>query len=156
MPDNKPTVEISNQQLLDFDEEPLIAVVHAILDDYGFARGEISIAVVDDQAMRELNRQYLDHDYETDVLSFVLDLDPDQGLLNGQLIVSADTAAREAAELGVPLQSELMLYVTHGTLHLVGFDDQDPASVLEMRSMEQEFLAAFDIVPRWDASEELD
>lgn len=154
MPEKQNTIEVSNRQDLGFDEESLISVVRSILDNYGFERGEISIAIVDDPEIRELNRQYLNHDYETDVLSFVLDFEPERGLLNGQLIVSADTAAREANELGVPLQSELMLYVTHGTLHLVGFDDLDPASALEMRSMEHQFLAPFEIVPRWDAGGE--
>ena len=147
-------VEIANQQSLEFDENSLIAIALRIAEDYGFTAGELSIAIVDDPSMRELNREYLEHDYETDVLSFPLDIDRESGNLNGQLIVSADTAAREADELGVSLQTELMLYVTHGTLHLVGFDDTDPASRLEMRSAEQEYLELFGHQPKWVTEED--
>ena len=63
-------------------------------------RAEISIAIVDDQRMHALNRQYLQHDYPTDVLSFVLECDEAAKSLDGEIIASADYAAREAPRYG--------------------------------------------------------
>ncbi len=114
-----------------------------IMDDHGITQGELSIAMVDDSAIRKLNKQYLNHDYETDVISFVLDEDESLGRMDGQLIVSTDTAAREAVEANWSFEAELMLYVVHGTLHLVGYDDKDPAAILEMRSAETKYMARF-------------
>ena len=80
----------------------------------------VDVAVVDDPTIHRLNRERLDHDWPTDVVSFLYDDDP----LTGELIVSADTAERVAKELGWDPTAELALYVVHGTLHLLGFDDQ--------------------------------
>lgn len=133
-------IEISNQQSLAFDETPLIEAARRILVDHDFSDVELSIAVVDDPTMRQLNKQYLDHDYETDVLSFVLDCDTQGGSLGGQLIVSADTAQRESVDAGWSMEMELLLYVIHGTLHLVGYDDKRPDDVEEMRRAEHRYL----------------
>ncbi len=154
MNQDSPIVEISNQQTRVVDEEPLIRLACTIFQAHHWRQGEVSIAIVDDPEMRRLNNRYLDHDYETDVLSFVLDADPEQGLLNGQLIVSADTAASNAEEFGSTLQEELMLYVAHGSLHLVGLEDQDELSAAEMRQAERAYLERFGIRPRWEESSE--
>ncbi|MCL4156901.1 UNVERIFIED_CONTAM: hypothetical protein GTU68_021320 [Idotea baltica] len=90
--------------------------------------------------MRVLNRQYLNHDYETDVLSFVLEWDEKNGHLLGQLIVSTDTATSLAVEIGATMQDELLLYVIHGMLHLVGYEDSRPALAAEMREAEKIYL----------------
>ena len=125
------------------DEESLGSAARAILADHDVATGELSIAIVDDPAIRKLNKQYLNHDYETDVISFVLDEDEATGRLDGQLIVSTDTAAREAIDAGWSFDAELMLYVVHGTLHLVGYGDKDPAAVPEMRAAEAKYMTRF-------------
>jgi probable rRNA maturation factor len=140
-------IEISDQQSRTFDSEKLVHVVRLILQNYGVASAEISIALVDDPTMRELNRQYLDHDYATDVLSFLLNETEDA--ITGQLIVSTDTAARVAEELGIQLEHELLLYVIHGTLHLVGLDDTQPDLADEMRAAECEFLGRLGIGYHW-------
>jgi probable rRNA maturation factor len=140
---NQLIVETCNQQKMSVDEATLTSAARTILADHGIDQGELSIAIVDDPAIRVLNRQYLNHDYETDVISFVLDEDEATGQLDGQLIVSTDTAAREASNAGWTFEAELLLYVVHGTLHLVGFDDKDPTAVPEMRSAEAKYMAKF-------------
>ncbi len=136
-------IEIADQQQLKVDTKPLLQIANAILHDYGVVSGELSIALVDDPTIRELNQKYLNHDWETDVISFVLEQSED--LLIGQLIVSTDTATRMADELGSTFDEEMALYVTHGTLHLVGFDDLDAESAIEMRAAEREYLSKFAI-----------
>ena len=141
-------VEIADEQEAHvITYERLIAAARSILTDAGYTSGEVSIAIVDDAAMHELNRQYLAHDYPTDVLSFVLEEDESQ--LIGQLIVSADYAAREAPQFGWTTDDELLLYTIHGALHLVGYDDQQPDLKAAMREQERVHLARFGLSPQY-------
>ena len=133
-------VEIADQQAIPVDADALIAIIRQILSDHQIQSAEISLALVDDPSIRNLNRQYLQHDYETDVISFVLDWEPDTRALTGQLIVSTQTASREADSVGSSFEEELMLYVIHGTLHLVGLDDKSADDALHMRAQEQKYL----------------
>lgn len=120
------------------DEERLRSVVRAILAEAGVTLGDISLAIVDDATIHRLNRQYLDHDYPTDVLSFELER---QGTrLEGEIVASGQTAQREAASHGWDAESELLLYVIHGALHLVGYDDQTAEDTKEMRRQEARWL----------------
>lgn len=121
------------------DEARLRETIAAILADAGIEQYNVSVAVVDDATIHELNRQYLAHDFPTDVLSFVLEQKP--GQLEGEVIVSADTAARSAASYQWTADDELLLYVIHGTLHLVGYDDLEDAPREQMRAAEQRYLA---------------
>ncbi|MDA7950014.1 MAG: rRNA maturation RNase YbeY [Pirellulaceae bacterium] len=118
--------------------EPFIAAVEYILKDKNITRGEISLAVVDDKKIHELNLAYLDHDYPTDVLSFALE--EGDNFLEGEVIVSYDTAKQKGVEYAWPPEQELLLYVIHGTLHLVGYDDKEENARLEMRQKETEVL----------------
>ena len=80
------------------NEAQLKEAATAVLQDSTFSSAAISLAVVDDETIHELNRRHLDHDWPTDVLSFVLEDDGDH--LEGEVILSADTAATVANELG--------------------------------------------------------
>ena len=85
--------------------------------------------------MAELNREHLRHRGPTDILTF------DYGDGTGELVISLDTAAREAAARGLPLRREVALYVAHGLLHLTGLDDRTPAQRRAMRRAERALLA---------------
>ena len=149
--ENSHRIEISDQQQRPVDFEDCISVARMILDDFGFDQSEISIALVDDPTIRDLNKQYLNHDYETDVISFVLE--ESDTALTGQLLVSTDTAEKMGQQIGVPMQHELLLYVIHGMLHLVGFDDTDPESAEKMRAAEADYLGRFGIKHHWEPSQ---
>ena len=95
-------------------------------------------------AASTLCAEHLDHDYPTDVLSFPMADDP---VLMGEILVSADTARREAAARGHPAYHELLLYAVHGTLHLLGYDDHDPKARARMRRAERAALAALGVPP---------
>lgn len=108
--------------------------VHAACG-FGHCRaGSINVRVTDDATIRQINRDFLDHDYATDVISFPYACDPPQ--VEGELVVSLDTAVDQAADQGWSPLCELLLYVVHGCLHLVGLDDQDDDSSARMRSAE--------------------
>lgn len=126
------------QSLLTVEQTRLQAAVRQILVDAGLRTAVIGIAVVDDQAIHALNRQYLQHDYPTDVLSFPLE--QNDGHLEGEVVVSADTADCHAKEAGWSASDELLLYVIHGMLHLVGFRDKRPDDIAAMRCAELKYL----------------
>jgi probable rRNA maturation factor len=87
----------------------------------------LSIAFVTDAAIRKINRKFLKHDFATDVISFPLGTD-----LLGELVISAEYAAREAKARGISVEEELLRYVAHGILHLLGYDDHDPKAKARM------------------------
>jgi probable rRNA maturation factor len=128
------------------DRRQLIEAARVVFRGEGVGRGEISLAVVDDAEMRSLNRRHLGHDYPTDVLSFLLDSSP--GEIVGEIIVSADTAARTAGELGLTVAGELLLYVVHGALHLAGHDDHTDGDARKMRRLEARYLRAWEAAAR--------
>lgn len=123
------------------------AAVRRILDLEQVVAAELSVAVVDDAAIHEVNRDHLGHDYATDVISFLYDSRPaaspssksprGSGLvIEGEIVVSAETARREAPRQGWTARSELLLYIAHGLLHLCGYDDLTPSEKRIMRRRE--------------------
>lgn len=134
-------VDISDGQThVPVDHAALRSLVEGVLRGEGIAAASISLALVDDSTIHRVNREHLSHDYPTDVISFVLS-DEDDPALSGELIVSTETAARVAAEIGAPAWNELALYVVHGLLHLCGYDDLDEESAATMREREDAVLA---------------
>ncbi len=115
------------------ETEAVREVVTQVLRGEQVDQAEISVAIVDDAEIHELNRRFLDHDYPTDVLSFVLE---NATALEGEIIVSADTAQARAVEEGWSALEELTLYVVHGALHLVGYDDKSSSARVLMRQRE--------------------
>jgi probable rRNA maturation factor len=141
-------IDVADEQsLLEVDEPRLREAVKRVLAEEGIQEAAISLAIVDDAMIRPLNARYLGHDYATDVLSFVLEQSDQR--LEGEIIVSAETAIRSAAGFGWQPADELLLYVIHGALHLVGCDDLDPQQQVQMRQREREHLAHFGLAPRY-------
>jgi probable rRNA maturation factor len=137
-------IALSNQQSRHpVDEAQLTEAAAAVLRDSAFSSAAISLAVVDDEMMHELNRRHLEHDWPTDVLSFVLENDGNH--LEGEVILSADTAAAAAGEHGHSDAEEQLLYVIHGMLHLVGYDDKGDNNAQEMRAAECRYLQKFGV-----------
>ena len=133
-------IEIANrQQALPVDRRLLRRAVRAVLTEEGIADAEISLAIVDDPTIRDLHRRYLGHDDPTDVISFVLERT--ETWLEGEVIVSADTARTAAPRYGCSPAEELLRYVIHGTLHLAGYRDATPRERAMMRAGERKYLA---------------
>lgn len=112
--------------------------ISTIASDYGWEDGQVSVAIVDDETIHAMNRQYLEHDYPTDVLSF--DLTDREDFIEGEIIASLDTAERVAAENDWHPFQELLLYIVHGMLHIVGLQDSSPAQSRRMRAEERHYL----------------
>jgi probable rRNA maturation factor len=107
---------------------------------------ELSIPLVDDEGIRVVNRDYLHKDRPTNVISFAMQegeggqIQPD---LLGDVVISTETAARDAAEAGLTFESELYFLLLHGMLHLVGYDHERGTAeeALRMESKEEEIFA---------------
>jgi probable rRNA maturation factor len=125
--------------------------MRALLEHAGVHRASLSIAIVDDRAIRAVNQEHLDHDWSTDVISFPYS-EPGDPELSGELVVSAETASVTARQAGVDPRNELALYLVHGLLHLLGHDDSTVAGREAMRRREGELLQAIGIVNTFSAA----
>jgi probable rRNA maturation factor len=119
-------------------------ILRDLFEAEGIRHGDVSISIVHDSEMHVLNRQYLNHDYPTDVLSFVFERTADT--VDGEIVVSADMALARCGEFGWGPSVELTLYLIHGALHLVGYDDKSPADRQAIRQREAHYLACLGVV----------
>ncbi len=143
-------VDITNRQRhLKIDRKRLESAVRQALEQAGRERAEVSLAVVDDATIAELHGRYLDDPTPTDVLSFPLQSGSQE--LEGEVVVSAETAVRMAARYGWAPADELLLYVVHGTLHLAGCLDATAQQRAAMRKQERAVLARFGLAPCYRA-----
>ena len=134
-------IRIANpQETVELNYTQLRTIGQKVLEGEGVKEAAISIAVVDDATMHALNKRFLDHDEPTDVLTFPLS-GPKAKKLEGEVVIGADVARREATERGHSVDDELALYVIHGLLHLCGYDDHDEEDTREMRSRERHWLS---------------
>ncbi|MFQ5490036.1 MAG: rRNA maturation RNase YbeY [Phycisphaerae bacterium] len=123
----------------DLDDGRIILAVETTLRHCDCQDAKLEFALVDDQAIAELNQRYLNHTGPTDVLSFDLG-DDRQGGVEGQIVASIQTAERQARQHGHSVQAEIILYCVHGTLHLLGYDDHEPDQAARMHRLEDELL----------------
>jgi len=110
----------------------------------------LSVVLTSDDEIRDLNRQYRGKDTPTDVLSFPQtegefgDVDPD---FLGDIVISVETALRQAAEKGAPPEREIDILLVHGLLHLLGYDHEtNRADAARMRRMERKLLGASGLI----------
>jgi len=127
----------SPQESVELDRKRLRETARAVLEGEGVHDADISLAFVDNPTIHRLNKQYLDHDEPTDVLSFPLS---EGKRLAGELVVGAEVARAQADSAGHDVQAELALYVIHGLLHLCGYHDHEPGDVARMRARERHYL----------------
>lgn len=113
--------------------------VELALQRHRCPQARLQIALVDDHAIAKLNQQYLGHEGPTDVLSFDLS-EPGMDGVEGQLVVSLETARREAQRRNHAVEAEVLLYCLHGTLHLLGHDDASADGARQMHELEDELL----------------
>ncbi|MEM8485409.1 MAG: rRNA maturation RNase YbeY [Bacteroidota bacterium] len=123
------------------EETTLHKLVALACTGENFSLEDLSIVLSDHATVRELNVSYLNHDYNTDVLSFPLN-DPEVSqTVDGEIYVDLDTAAERCAEFGVTFEEEACRYVVHGLLHLMGYLDDTAEGKATMRSREDLYLA---------------
>lgn len=102
---------------------------------------ELNIIFVSDEELLVMNRQFLDHDYYTDIITF--DLGTDNKTIQGELYISLDRVKENADTLGQKYSSEFTRVVAHGLLHLIGFQDKKSEQIVEMRACENDAIALY-------------
>lgn len=120
------------------DERKVTRWVKAVAAEYGFTVGNINYIFCSDERELEVNRQFLGHDYYTDVITFDYST---ASTLNGDIFISLDTVKSNAEMVGVRFEDELLRILIHGVLHLTGQGDKTPETKAQMTAKEEFALA---------------
>jgi probable rRNA maturation factor len=148
-PDPRYRIEVIDHAGDNSFEAKIAAAVQSVLQGEDVPRAEISVALVDDPTIHRLNRDFLQHDWPTDVVTFpgddpmspaVAEDDSGTEAVFGEIIISVDTARRVAEEMELGELGEIVLYAIHGTLHLIGLDDHSESDQAEMRAAESKYM----------------
>ena len=127
---------------LDFNAARLRKMLRALCERFAVRRADISIVIVNDTQIKKVNKEFLGRSYITDVISFDLSDENGDGRVF-ELVINAQEARRQAKSRGHSDEAELALYVVHGFLHDVGFDDAKQSEAARMHTMEDEILDEF-------------
>jgi rRNA maturation RNase YbeY len=119
-------------------QREMIASVQKALKGHKVTNAKVDIVLLSDSRIRTLNKQYLKHDYATDVITFPLEEQP----LYGEIYVSLETARRQAKEYQVTVVNELCRLAVHGALHLLGYDDAEKKDREAMAAMENKYIVS--------------
>lgn len=122
----------------ELDQPKVRQWIRSVAADYGFAVGEITYVFTDDEGELRVNRQFLEHDYYTDVITFDYST---QTVISGDIFISLDMVKHNAEQVGTIFVEELMRIMIHGVLHLTGQGDKTPESKAQMTEKENLALA---------------
>lgn len=115
--------------------------IKAVADCYGYTIGEVGYEFCTDDRILEVNKEYLQHDYYTDIITF----DYTEGnVLNGDIVISVDTVKSNAKLFKVSPERELLRVIIHGILHLTGQNDKSPTDEAVMHQKEDKALTLYD------------
>jgi probable rRNA maturation factor len=135
-------IDIQNLQNIEkINRNKIIECAGHVLGAMGEDDAELSLVLVNDMYIRNLNWKYRRRDFATDVLAFPMrDSRRLSGSILGDVVISVETAKREARKRKKDFQEELDFYFVHGILHLLGYDDEKPRARKKMKLKEQEIL----------------
>lgn len=114
------------------------AWIKRVTAEHGVKIGDIAYIFCDDEKILEVNREYLQHDYYTDIITFDY---TEENVISGDLFISLDTVRSNSEQLGVPYEQELYRVIIHGILHLCGIDDKAEGARAIMEGEENKALA---------------
>ena len=145
------TIDVNNESGVGVDEQSLATLARFLLDALRIhPQAELSIVLVDEDAMAQLHQRWMDEPGPTDVMAFPMDelrvtnedAEPEPGLL-GDVVLCPVVAERQAASAGHGIQDELFLLCTHGVLHLLGYDHHEPEEERAMFGLQARLLASW-------------
>lgn len=132
------TYNVEGAKMPKIKKRETTAWIKAVAKSYGRRVGEVGYMFVNDDKILEVNREYLGHDYYTDVITF--DYDEDD-VVSGDVIISLDTVASNAQLFNKTYEEELYRVIIHGILHLCGINDKGPGEREQMEAAENKALA---------------
>lgn len=131
------TFNTDGVRMPDIKKRKVAAWIKAVAASYGRKTGDIGYMFVSDEKILEVNREYLGHDYYTDIITF----DYDEGdTISGDLVISLDTVRTNAEKFGMAYSDELHRVIIHGILHLCGINDKAPGERELMEAAENKAL----------------
>ena len=132
------TFTTDNIEMPALNERKVSRWIKAVAAEYGFSVGNINYIFCSDERELEVNRQFLQHDYYTDIITFDYST---PSTLNGDIFISLDTVRSNAEIVGVSFEQELLRIIIHGILHLTGQGDKTPETKAQMTAKEEKALA---------------
>ena len=121
----------------DINQRQISRWIKSVAADYGFAIGNINYIFCSDERELAVNREFLGHDYYTDIITFDYST---PSVLNGDIFISLDTVRSNAEQLGIAFENELLRILIHGVLHLTGQGDKTPETKAQMTAKEEKAL----------------
>lgn len=119
------------------NEEAISLWINVVSDKEGQLLSDLNVIFTTDEKLLKINKQFLNHDYYTDVITF-----PGYGeVLSGEIFISVDRVKENAGDLNVAFEQELHRVILHGLLHILGYNDKSEDEILEMRRKEDFYLA---------------
>lgn len=126
-----------NIALPDINQNLITRWVNAVADSYNKSLGQLCYVFCDDSYILSINKEYLNHDYYTDIITFDY---CDSETISGDLIISLDTVRSNAKQFDAKFENELNRVIIHGVLHLCGLQDKSEDEALDMRRAEDNAL----------------
>ena len=119
------------------DWRKVVKLVNEVIAKEQKISGDLNFIITNDNNLRKINVQFLEHDYNTDVITFDYN---SENVVNGEVYISLETVKENSVNYNVSLRVELLRVIIHGVLHLVGYDDKTEEEKLEIRRMEDLWL----------------
>jgi probable rRNA maturation factor len=133
------SLSVANPYEFELDFPTLKTAARTVLEGEGVKSAKVVLAFVNNEHIHRLNKQFLNHDEPTDVITFPY-TDAKSKKLEGEIVIGYEIAVEYAADRGHEPALELQLYVIHGCLHLTGYDDISPKDEKAMRARERHYL----------------
>jgi len=116
-------------------------LISSLKSEFNLAISSLSISFINSEELRDINKEYLNHDYETDIITFNYSKKPKE--IDGEILVSYEEAKRNAKIFNVTYGKELSRLVIHGMLHLLNFDDNNKENKKIMKRMENKLILSY-------------
>jgi rRNA maturation RNase YbeY len=139
---------VKNLQVFSQDSSINKSAVHSLIssliNEFNLIIASLSISFIDSEELRDINKKYLNHDYETDVITFNYSKKLKE--IDGEILISFEQAKRNAKKFNVTYGNELIRLIIHGMLHLLNFDDKDQKSKKIMKQVENKLTMKYNFV----------